>query len=339
MDAVDKAILNRLQYDFPLTTTPFSTIACRLGLSPREVIGRIVRLKHKNIIRQIGAIFDSSKIGYHSVLAAFKVPRERINEVAQRLNANPAVTHNYARNGRYTLWFTVTVPRNRELSKEVAEMASCARVSDWLFLPTIKNFKVSFQLDMGMGDQKRTQSTRASDKPPPKRPPLPLAINKFFVRELQKDLRVTIRPYRPAAQRLGLTEGQITAEMQRYLQAGAIRRIAAVLKPVQAGYPANILTVWKTPPEKTAILGQAAARRKQVSHCYERPQRPGWPYSVYMMIHGRSTADCRKVIHAIAADSGITHYRELPTVKEYKKDRVDYFPHIHPCPQSKGSCG
>ena len=28
-------------------------------------------------------------------------------------------------------------------------MASSAGVSDWLFLPTIKKFKISFQLDIG----------------------------------------------------------------------------------------------------------------------------------------------------------------------------------------------
>ena len=110
MDTVDREILHYLQYDFPLTTRPFSTIARRLELSPRMVIERIARLKQKNIIRQISPIFDSSKIGYHSVLAAFKVPNQRLDAVAQQLNALPAVSHNYVRTNEYNLWFTVTIP-------------------------------------------------------------------------------------------------------------------------------------------------------------------------------------------------------------------------------------
>jgi DNA-binding Lrp family transcriptional regulator len=324
MDAVDRAILHHLQYDFPLTTRPFSTIAGRLNLSPREVIEHIARLKQKNIVRQISPIFDSSKIGYHSVLAAFKVPKQRLDSVARQLNALPTVTHNYARTNEYNLWFTVTIPDTEDLKKEVTRMASLAGISDWLFLPTIKKFKISFRLDMGDTGQART--AEVSEKKSLKDPSARIPVDKAFIRELQKDLRLAVRPYRSAARKLALTEGRIVAELQRYMKAGAIRRIAAVLRPVQAGYPANILTVWAPLPGKTDILGQTAARRNQVSHCYERPKCARWPYSVYTMIHGTSVAECRKIIRAIARDSGVKKYLELITVKEYKKIRIEYYP-------------
>jgi DNA-binding Lrp family transcriptional regulator len=254
------------------------------------------------------------------VLAAFKVPPARLDEVARLLNAHPGVTHNYARGGEYNLWFTVTAPGDRDLSREVAEMARAAGVNDPLFLPAVKIFKIGFRLTMGRG-----AGRPARERVAPVKGHLPGVIDKPFVRALQKELPLCLRPYRPAARRLGLTEGQVTALLQRSMQTGAIRRVAAVLGPVQAGYPVNILTVWEAPPGKTADVGRAAAGCKQVSHCYERPPRPGWPYSVYAMIHGRSRAECRRVIRAIANDAGVTRYRELPTVKEFKKSRADYF--------------
>ena len=42
--------------------------------------------------------------------------------------------------------------------------------------------------------------------------------------------------------------------------------------------------------------------------------------------HGRSVAECRKIIFAIAQDSGVKRHRELITVKEYKKIRIEYYP-------------
>jgi DNA-binding Lrp family transcriptional regulator len=324
MDSLDRVLLDCLQYDFPLTTQPYATMARRLPLGPRETIGRITRLKTMNIIRQIGPIFDSSKIGYRSVLAAFKVPPGRLDAVAQAVSGNPAVTHNYARSGDYNLWFTVTQPESRDLLETVDRMAKDAGVSDRLFLPTVRNFKIGFRLEMGKGE--RTSPAEQPGKEHSKRLPANFAINKAFVRELQKDLPVSQRPYRSAARKLGLTEGRVVAELGRYLEAGAIRRIAAVLKPVNAGYPVNILTVWNPAKEHKEILGLAAAERNQVSHCYERPACKDWPYSIYTMIHGKSLEECRGIIRSLSGESGVSRYKELTTIKEYKKSRVEYFP-------------
>ncbi|MDD5676212.1 MAG: Lrp/AsnC family transcriptional regulator, partial [Chitinivibrionales bacterium] len=120
MDKIDRAILNRLQYGFPLTIRPFSTIAGSLGLTSDEVLERIAELKRSDIVRQISAIFDSSKIGYQSVLVAFKVPLQKLEAVAQELNANPGVSHNYVRTNDFNLWFTLTIPKTADLKKEAA---------------------------------------------------------------------------------------------------------------------------------------------------------------------------------------------------------------------------
>jgi DNA-binding Lrp family transcriptional regulator len=177
-----------------------------------------------------------------------------------------------------------------------------------------------------MGNGGWTTPASASGKEHIKCLPATFAIDKAFVRELQKDLPVTERPYRSAARRLGLTEGNMVAEIKRYLEAGAIRRIAAILKPVNAGYPVNILTVWDPDPGKKEHLGIAAAERMQVSHCYERPPCKGWPYSIYTMIHGKTEEECGEVIRNLIGETGVTQYQELITLKEYKKTRVEYYP-------------
>jgi DNA-binding Lrp family transcriptional regulator len=323
MDAIDRAILNRLQSDFPLLVRPFGSIARAVGISESMAIGRIASLKERNIIRQMSAIFDSSKIGYRSVLVAFKVEEERLDAVAQKLNAHPGVSHNYLRRGDYNLWFTVTIPQSRDLKMTVVQMARRCGVSEWLFLPTIRRFKINFRLDMG-GEPIHGATASANRSAINHQRPFP--SNRNFIRELQQDLPLTTRPFRRAAQALGWSEKAVVIELKRYIAAGMIRRFAAILRPGDAGYRANVLVAWAPESEKIELLGHTAAGYDKVSHCYERPSLPSWPYSVYTMIHGQSSAACRSTIRSIARKTGITSYRILPTVKEYKKIRVTYYP-------------
>ena len=258
------------------------------------------------------------------MLAAFKVAKRNVDTVAQLLNENPAVSHNYVRTHDFNLWFTVTVPKTRNVRKEVSAMAKRAGVQDWLFLPAIKKFKISFQLAM---DRSSVRATKALSHPTHgKTKTQSFQVSKPFVREMQKDLPLESRPYLSAARALGWSEAKVVRELRRYIAAGAVRRMAAVLRPRDSGYPANVMAVWAPPEDKKDLLGKAAAAHTQVSHCYERPTFPNWPYSIYTMIHGRSVAECRNVIRRIAGDSGVLLHRELTTVREYKKVRVEYFP-------------
>ena len=73
MDNTDKRILQVIQHDFPLVNRPYKVIGEKLSLSEDEVIDRITKLKEDNIIRRIGGLFSSKKLGYASLLCAIKV--------------------------------------------------------------------------------------------------------------------------------------------------------------------------------------------------------------------------------------------------------------------------
>ena len=62
-----------------------------------------------------------------------------------------------------------------------------------------------------------------------------------------------------------------------------------------------------------------------VSHCYQRPTYPDWPYNLFSMTHGRDRGECEAVLAAISAETGLTDYAVLYSTKEYKKTRVRYF--------------
>ena len=48
-----------------------------------------------------------------------------------------------------------------------------------------------------------------------------------------------------------------------------------------------------------AELGPRMAAVRGISHCYQRPTYPDWPYSVFTMAHGRSKQECDAVLDGV----------------------------------------
>jgi len=142
IDDVDKAILNRIQSDFPITSRPYRTIAEDLGLSEGEVLKRVSRLKASGIIRRIGGNFTPEKLGFVTTLCAAKVPEDKISQFAEVVNRYPGVTHNYRRENTFNIWFTFIAPSMDEIKANLEQIAAETGVTDILNLPATKVFKI-----------------------------------------------------------------------------------------------------------------------------------------------------------------------------------------------------
>ena len=142
IDDVDKAILNRIQSDFPITSRPYRTIAEDLGLSEGEVLKRVSRLKSSGIIRRIGGNFKPEKLGFVSTLCAAKVPEDKISQFAEVVNRYPGVTHNYRRDNTFNVWFTFIAPSMDEINANLEQIAAQTGVTDILNLPATRVFKI-----------------------------------------------------------------------------------------------------------------------------------------------------------------------------------------------------
>jgi DNA-binding Lrp family transcriptional regulator len=141
-DDVDKAILNRIQSDFPITSRPYRTIAEDLGLSEGEVLKRVSRLKASGIIRRIGGNFTPEKLGFVSTLCTAKVPEDKISQFAEVVNRYPGVTHNYRRENTFNIWFTFIAPSMDEINTSLKQIAAETGVTDILNLPATRVFKI-----------------------------------------------------------------------------------------------------------------------------------------------------------------------------------------------------
>lgn len=328
MDAIDQELLNKLQAGIKLVPQPFQVIADEFGIEEEEVLARTKQLKG-NSIRQLSAIFDTRTLGYKSSLVAAKIPEERLDQAAQIINQHPGVTHNYKRNHDYNLWFTIAVPPNSKigLEKTVELLGKLAEVEVIRLMPTLKLYKIGVQLDM----TGKEDSAKAKAKPQYTEADRQNAVKEItdfdiaVIRQLQKDLPITARPFDGWAEELGVSTEELLAAGQQMIERKQMRRFSAVLNHRKAGFRFNGMGVWAVPDERTDEVGYQMAAFKAVSHCYLRPTYPDWPYTIFTMVHGRSMEECENILQAIEDETGITERTTLYSTKEYKKTRVSYF--------------
>lgn len=148
MDTLDKAILNRIQSRFPLTSRPYESIAKAIGTSENEVLERVKQLKEKGIIRRIGGNFVPGKVGFVSTLCAASVEKDKIESFADAVNGFPGVTHNYIRDHRVNIWFTFISPSMKEIERNLKQISDETGVQGILNLPATKVFKIKAKFDL-----------------------------------------------------------------------------------------------------------------------------------------------------------------------------------------------
>jgi DNA-binding Lrp family transcriptional regulator len=142
LDDLDRAILNEIQSHFPIESRPYATVGAKVGTSEAEVLTRVKAMTEAGIIRRLGANFTSRKLGYTSTLCAARVPADKLDQFVTAVNRYPGVTHNYLRQHRYNVWFTLIADSEERLNRILAEISQAADVPEILSLPAIEVFKI-----------------------------------------------------------------------------------------------------------------------------------------------------------------------------------------------------
>jgi len=126
------------------------------------------------------------------------------------------------------------------------------------------------------------------------------AIDRKIILASQGGLPLVSRPYHALAEQVGIPADDVMARMQRMLENGVIRRIAAVPNHYALGFKANGMTVWNVADERIDELGRSIGKLEFVSHCYHRPRHlPEWPYNLFAMVHGATREEVETKADAI----------------------------------------
>ncbi len=336
LDPLDRKILAAIQTDLPLVERPFEALAARFGIGVDDLIARVRRMRSEGIIRRLGAVFETRRLGYVSTLVAARIPPERLAEVAAAVSEVPGVTHNYARRHAHNLWFTLTAPSEAEIERILAGLRARTGISEFHSLPALAMYKV--QAVFRVGDE----------RPPAPAPRAETGADAVHLTDDQKrlarllagDLPLVQAPFAELASQAGISQGDMLEQIGEWRAAGVIRRFGAVVAHQKLGYCANGMAVFEVAEDRADAAGRRLAEYEEISHCYRRPKMADWPYELFAMVHGRSEAEVRAFVARAARDLGLENYDILFSTAEYKKRSFEYFaeaPKVLPEGQKAGT--
>ncbi|MBN1917439.1 MAG: Lrp/AsnC family transcriptional regulator [Verrucomicrobia bacterium] len=337
MDDSDAKLLTRVQARFPLEPRPFQVLGNELGMPEAEVLARTRRLVESGLIRRIGATFHPERLGYVSTLAGMRVPvgtggpGDRLEAVADVVARFVEVTHCYERDDEWNLWFTMTAESSERIEAVLDAVRGAAPGCPLMSLPARKRYKLRVEFDLDRDDTGSLEHgahghSAGDDASRVAHPAAELDVqDKALIARLCGELPLTERPFEALAVELGTTERDVLDRVRRLEHGGALRRCGAMIRHRKAGMTHNAMVAWVVPEAETDAVGMHAASFGAVSHCYVRSAAPGWPYTLYTMIHGSAASGVEAVIEAIAARFGLTQRRVLTSRREFKKSSVRYF--------------
>ncbi|PLX44062.1 MAG: Lrp/AsnC family transcriptional regulator [Hyphomicrobiales bacterium] len=299
----DLELIDRWQRDIPLVSRPYGAMGEALEMSEAEVLERLKRLQAKGIMTRVGAVVRPNTAGA-STLAAMKVPPERLEEIAELINREPGVNHNYEREHDFNLWFVVTQD-SRPAVKATLERLRRASGLDVLYLP----LKAAYHIDLafpvsGMrGLLRRDHGAGAASGRAD-------AADRRILGAIEDGLALEPQPFGPVAARLGMEEREILDRLGALLDRGIVTRFGLVVRHRSLGYTANAMSVWNVDDSEVDEIGRYLARQPFVTLCYQRRRQDSWPYNLYCMIHGRERSTVSAQIAELNADprmAGLAH--------------------------------
>jgi len=313
LDSIDARLLGDWQRGFPLVPEPFARIGAMLGLASPEVLERLTRLAERGAVSRVGATLRPNTAGA-STLAAIAAPEWQIDEVAERIGAEPGVNHSYLRENDWNLWFVATGPERDHVEATLARIAAATglRVLD---LPLVRphHIDLGFALDgsahaPGAGAAADVSALRAGDVD--------------ILQALTRGLEMVARPYAALALALGRSETEIMERIAVLAGAGIIARLGIIVRHRALGWRSNAMVVWQVAPDDIDRAGAALAAQPGVTLCYQRrPHARLWPYNLYCMIHSQSRDEALGKLERAARAAGLADvpHQVLFSVRCYKQ--------------------
>lgn len=328
MSVDDAAMVVALQRGIPLCARPFEELSRELGCGEADLLACLARQRAVGTVRRFGAVFDTRRLGYRSALCAAAVSVEALDAAAAKLTPLAGVTHCYVREatsalrpGVPNLWFTLSYPADI-FPAMVDEVA--ARLGPYALhvLPATRRYKVD--VVFGAATRAREEDVAEGDDLPPV-----TARDRAVIGALQGDTEARADFFAALAGRLGMKEWDLLSTLEIWRRKGRLKRIGLLLHHRNAGWSANGMCCWRVAGD-TMAAGRALAARGEVTHCYERPEAPNFPYNLFAMVHARAAAEANAQFASLSAEVNRVAGTAVPAVmllstREYKKTSMTFF--------------
>lgn len=147
-------------------------------------------------------------------------------------------------------------------------------------------------------------------------------LSYLILKLTQEGIPFSSSPFAGIAENLGISEQEVVDRLKSMQKEGLIRRFGASIAHRNIGITANAMCVWNVPDEIVERIGEIMSSFPEVTHCYERPRSPDWPYNMYTMVHSYSRDECIEVAKKISEAVDIDDYSLLFSEREFKKTGV-----------------
>ncbi|MBF0219026.1 MAG: AsnC family transcriptional regulator [Gammaproteobacteria bacterium] len=147
LDAADKALINRLQEGFPISSHPFAESGRELGLSEDDLLNRLKRLQENGLMTRFGPLYHAERLGGGLSLCAMAVPEDRFNEITELVNSYPEVAHNYERDHLLNMWFVLATEAPQRIAEVVQEITQRSGITV-RNMPKIEEFFVGLKFTL-----------------------------------------------------------------------------------------------------------------------------------------------------------------------------------------------
>ena len=326
---LSQKLLAIIQDGFPLVERPYKALAEMLNVSEQDVFDEVEKMRASGVIRRIGGVYDSKKLGFISRLCAGKVPTSE-NDFAVELHAQtpmekfatvvmgePAITHNYIRSHEYNVWFTVIAENESAIQTVVDRVSSQTDLHDVHVLTATKKYKINTVMGKGAGAPSKNVFASAVRQSPEN---ALTEADRTRIHIACDDIPHSLTPFKDW--------GVSCDELREDIAAKRMRRFGAILRHQDAGFPCNAMVCFMLDEGTLAnseSAGSLLAKKHYVSHCYERPSFENFPYNLYAMMHAQTPEELNGYIKESVALLDNPEYVVLHSLKELKKTSFRFF--------------
>jgi DNA-binding Lrp family transcriptional regulator len=143
-------------------------------------------------------------------------------------------------------------------------------------------------------------------------------LDRAILNEIQSYFPIVSRPYAEMGMKVGATEAEVLARVQKMAEAGIIRRIGANFTSRKLGYTSTLCAA-HVPEAKLEQFIEVVNRHPGVTHNYLRRHR----YNVWFTLIAESEARLNQILEDISRTSGVPEILSLPA-QEIFKIKVDF---------------
>ena len=360
MNSFEQQILDVIQDAFPLVERPYAVLAEKLGSDETTVFDAVEKMRTSGVIRRIGGVYDSKKLGFISRLCAGKVPASE-NDFSAEPHAltsmetfatvvmdEPAITHNYIRSHEYNVWFTVIAENESAIQAVVDRVCSQTDLHDVHVLTATKKYKINTVMKGGLDERRGSAGSPTLTKD--ERSESAPALRHSETRSVEDSSKFPGTLSEADRNRIHIACGDIPHtltpfkdwgvacdELREDIDAKRMRRFGAILRHQDAGFPCNAMVCFRLVDSRksevrsgenvTAVqmAGSILALNPHISHCYERPAFEGFPYNLYAMMHALTPEELYVYIKESVSLLDNPKYVVLHSLKELKKTSFGFF--------------